>query len=53
MTQYNDPRHDPESTPTAERYAGFDTADGYVLYDTEQPTAWIQSDAAVAREMVR
>jgi hypothetical protein len=32
---------------TADRYAGFGTEDGYVLYDTENGAAWIQSDAAV------
>lgn len=42
MTQ-SDPRHDPEVSTDA-RYAGFDTEDGYVLYDTENPAAWIESD---------
>lgn len=26
------------------RYAGLDTGDSFLLYDTEQSTAWIESD---------
>lgn len=48
MTGPDDLRHDPEESPvTAPRYAGFGTADGYVLYDTENASAWIESDTVL------
>ena len=37
-----------ESTDgTLDATGAYETADGVVLYDTEQPLAWLQSDGAV------
>ena len=32
---------------TLDATGAYETADGVVLYDTEQPLAWLQSDGAV------
>lgn len=46
MSQHNDPRGE-TSIRADDRYAGFATEDSYVLYDTENETAWIESDIAL------
>lgn len=35
------------------RYAGFGTVDGFVVYDTEEAAAWIESDTTVDPAEVR
>lgn len=48
MIEPDDSQHDPEGSPvTAPRYAGFGTGNGYVLYDTENASAWIESDTVL------
>lgn len=45
----SDPHCDPEeSLPTDTRYSGFGTEDGYIVYDTEETAAWIESDTAIS-----
>lgn len=49
MTQI-DTRRPEESHTTDDRYAGFQAGDAFVLYDTRNGAAWIQSDATVDPE---
>lgn len=37
-----------ESPATDTRYSGFGTEDGYIVYDTEETAAWIESDTAIS-----
>lgn len=51
MSRRRHPRHDiEESHDPDDRYAGIDVEDGYLLYDTETETAWIESDTTVGPE---
>lgn len=48
---HTDSRHDPEeSRPIDDRYAAVSMADGHMLYDTENPAAWITSDITLDPE---
>lgn len=52
MTTTDDPRHE-ASNPIDARYAGVPTPDGVLLYDTEQESAWIETDTALSLDEVR
>lgn len=41
----SEPRSDPEGTATIESY---ETEDGVVLYDAENPLAWVETSRAVS-----
>lgn len=54
MTRTDDTRHGrEESSPTDDRYAGFASTDGIVVYDTENAAAWIESDTTLDPAEVR
>lgn len=51
MTHDCEPSRDPDAQHAPEdRYAGIETEAGFVVYDTENTAAWIQSEASVAPE---
>lgn len=54
MTRNDEPRSELDaSTTTDDRYAGFGIEAGYILYDTENQAAWVQSDTThTLEEMV-
>jgi len=46
VTHITDTRPDDPQLPVADRYVGVELEDGYLLYDTERPNAWIRADTA-------
>lgn len=45
MTRNDEPRTELDApTTNDDRYAGFGVEGGYILYDTENQAAWVQSD---------
>lgn len=54
MTGTDEPRYGPDTSPLAEgRYAGLETAERFLLYDTENAAAWIESDTVLGPGEVR
>jgi hypothetical protein len=47
MTQQDTPKESVESTFEGDRYAGYESEPGYVVYDTENEAAWIESDTTL------
>ena len=45
MADRSEPRSDPEGTATIESY---ETEDGVVFYDAENPLAWVETSRAVS-----
>jgi hypothetical protein len=48
--QWDSPDDSPEEGPAVASTEAYETESGVVLYDADNPLAWIQSDSALTRE---